>query len=332
MRFVCLPSISMLICAAICLVALPDPASAQTENRYDPYGSPGDAGVDLRCAPGSYVVGMSGASGTNIDRIQLICAKLGSNGLALPTTETTATYGGAGGGANGGTCSAGTYVNRVNVWLTLTKAQVYFLMVDCTRPGGAGPSGFNFGAPYKPADGLFSPYPTRNYLCLPNMAVSGLTVRYGKHINAIGVICSTIVVPTAPPAPPPPAPPHHTGTIIVLGKPKDGSPAPVVTYPSFVGRYNLTSRSGRTMVFVINAGDGNDLFGTLTSSDPRFNGTFTGTASSGRKFKFTYRDAGTGMTGSGTITYNGQAGDAIIGGITSDGPPLFGEVWGGKRQ
>jgi hypothetical protein len=308
---------------------LPMAAHAQTENRYDPYGSRGDAGTDLRCDPASYVVGMAGASGSNIDRIQLVCARLGPDGFALPATESSAVIGGPGGGATSDACSAGTYVNKVNVWLTTSKDQVYFVVGYCTPRRGGGPSLLHFGAPWQPADGLFNPYPTREYSCPPNMAVTGLTLRYGKHVNAVGVICSTIVLQPAPPPPPPPRPP---GVIIHTGKPKDGSPPPIIKYPSLVGRYNLVSRSGNKLVLVVQEGDANDLLGTLTSADPRYNGAMTGVALSGRKFTFTYKDAATGRTGSGRMTYNGIEGDSIIGFVKTDGPPAFEEVWGGKRQ
>ena len=316
----------------IAAMMLPGTALAQAETRYDPYGSRGDAGVDLRCSAGSYVVGMAGAAGTNIDRIQILCAKIGFDGLALPSTESSEVKGGSGGGAQSVSCVAGKDVTYASVWLTTTKNQVYFVWGSCVSQRDSQAQIFHFGTPYK-ANGFWGPgYPTRQFACPPNTAAIGLTVRYGQHVNAVGLICGAIVLQPAPPpvAGPPPGP-ARPGRYVEYGAPKSGVPRP--TAPSFVGSYSLSSRSGRRLTLVVNQGDGNDVFGTLGSTDALFNGQFTGTVEvGGRRFNFTYRDAATGKTGSGTLKYiNGEA-KAVIGGITSDGPPRVSEIWGGPRQ
>jgi hypothetical protein len=318
--------------ALLAAAVLPNAAMAQTEKRYDPYGAQGDTGIDLRCSGGRYVVGVTGATGTNIDRIQLLCARLGPDGSALPSDNKSVAVGGPGGGPNTKNCSATSYVNSVDVYLTKSKKQVRELIAGCTN--STDEVGFRFGAPNEEV-GFFPGQnfiPLRSYKCPANMAVTGLTVRYGQHVNAIGVMCDVIVVPLAPPAPPatPTSPPKP---VVSIGKPKDGSPAPVVKMPKFVGRWSMTSRSGGSAIIVLNEGDGNELFGTLTSADPRYNGSVTGTADvGGRKFTFTYRDTATGKTGSGKMLYKGFDPNAMIGSVKSDGPPPVEEVWGGARQ
>ena len=320
------------IIAFLVAMMLPNMALAQTENRYDPYGSRGDAGTDLRCSPGSFVVGFAGFSGTNIDRIQLVCAKIGADGFALPSTETSALIGGPGGGPNSSACSPDTFLLAINVWLVTTKNQVYFIMGDCTRTRNGVASALNFGAPWKPG-GLFSPYPTREYKCPVGMAITGLTLRYGKHINGAGAICGTIVRQPAPPVVVTPPAPARTGRVVDFGAPRNGEPRPPTPkMPSFVGRWTLTSRTGLSAVLVLQEADGNDLIGTLTSADPRYNGRVNATAAvSGRNFTFTWKDDATGKTGNGKMVYRGSDPKGILGTISSDGPPVDSVVWGGAR-
>lgn len=318
------PAILAFICAAI----LPQTAFAQSEIRSDPYGSRGDTGTDLRCSSGSFIVGMAGASGTNIDRIQIVCAKIAPDGFALPSSESSIVVGGSGGGAQSQSCPTRTYIDKFEVFLTLNKDQVYFLYVNCASPNGSDYA-FSFGPDHVGTQVLRDGNPYRFFACPPNMAVSGLTVRHGKHINAVGAICTTIV---RQPAPPPvvvtPPPPARTGRVVPYGAPKSGA---VVKYPAFTGRYELHSRSGITATLILNAGDADDYFGTISSPDPRYNGTVLAKGGNGRRFTLTWKGPA-GQTGSGTLGYNGYLNDALIGGLVSDGPPRFSEIWGGKRQ
>jgi hypothetical protein len=315
---------------------LPGTALAQAEFTTDPYGAQGDTGLDVRCYGDRYVVGLTGASGSNVDRIQLQCARLGSDGLALPADTASVSVGGNGGAPATVTCGAKAYVRSLIVTLNQAKKQVRLLNAYCGNAAGDG-AGFAIGGPAE-GQGLL---PGSNYIwyrswdCPANMALTGLKVRYGQHVNAIGVICNAIILQPAPPPPATTRPPGpaRPGEVVILGRPRDGSPAPVSQMPSFVGRWTMTSRSGNRLTLVLSEGDGNGVFGTLSSSDPSYSGAFTGEVGNrGRNFTFTWRDDATGKTGSGKLLYRGQDGNAIIGSIKSDGPPLVEEVWGGARQ
>jgi hypothetical protein len=335
-----LGSVTMRLCARLYIfglagaVMLPGTALAQAEFTTDPYGAQGDTGLDVRCSGDRYVVGVIGASGSNVDRIQLQCARLGSDGLALPADMTSVSVGGNGGAPTTVTCSAKAYVRSILVTLNQAKKQVRVLDADCGNAAGNG-AGFAIGGP-REGVGLL---PGSNYIwyrswdCPANMAVTGLKVRYGQHVNAIGVICNAIILQPAPPPPPPPPGPARTGEIVTLGKPRDGSPAPVVKMSSFVGRWTMTSRSGGTFTLVLSEGDGNGIFGTLSSGDPGHTGALIGQVGNrGRNFTFTYQDPATGKTGSGKMLYRGMDNNAIIGSIKSDGPPPVEEIWGGARR
>ena len=313
----------------VAAVMLPGTALAQAEYRQDPYGSQGDIGIDLRCDGDRYVVGLAGRIGSNLDRIQLLCAKIGSDGVALPSDTTSVDVGGLGGGPSTRNCFAqGTYGTGISISLTEDKRQVEIMTVYCGGPNGQ-KSAFSYGSGGRFAGDKWD----RDFPCPAGMGLTGMIVRYGKHINALGPICNKIVLQPATGTTTTPTGPARTGRVVQYGAPKGGTSTPRPTAPSFVGSYSLSSRSGRKLTLVVNQGDGNDVFGTLSSADTLFNGAFTGTVETGgRKFTFTYRDAATGKTGSGTLKYiNGEA-KAVIGGITSDGPPPVSEIWGGPRQ
>jgi hypothetical protein len=234
-------------------------------------------------------------------------------------------------------------VRSLIVTLNQAKKQVRLLNAYCGNAAGDG-AGFAIGGPAE-GQGLL---PGSNYIwyrswdCPANMALTGLKVRYGQHVNAIGVICTAIILQppppsTAPPSTTPPGP-ARPGEIKSVGKPRDGSPAPVVKMPSFVGRWVMTSRSGKSVTLVLREGllseGGPDtIFGTMSSGDPNYTGALTGkVGNGGRNFSFTYRDGGTGKSGGGKLLYKGFDGNAIIGSIKSDGPPPAEEVWGGARR
>ncbi|MGH6616420.1 hypothetical protein [Sphingomonas sp.] len=314
---------------------------AQAEFTTDPYGARGDNGLDVRCYGDRYVVGVIGASGTNVDRLQLQCARLGADGMALPADTTSVSVGGNGGAPATVTCSAKAYARSIMVTLNQAKKQVRELRAGCGNAAGEG-AGFAIGGP----DEGQSLIPGNNYIwyrdwaCPATMAVTGLKVRYGQHVNAIGVICTAIKLQPASAPPPSTTPPGpvQPREIKTIGKPTDGSPAPVVKMPSFVGRWVMTSRSGKSFTLILREGllseGGPDtIFGTMSAGDPNYTGALTGkVGNGGRNFSFTYRYGGTGKSGSGKLLYKGFDGNAIIGSIKSDGPPPAEEVWGGARR
>ena len=308
----------------------PGTVMAQAEFTTDPYGASGDTGLDVRCYGDRYVVGVIGASGTNVDRLQLQCARLGADGLALPADMVSVSVGGNGGAPATVTCGAKAYVRSIMVTLNQAKKQVRLLNAGCGNAAGDG-DGFAIGGP---REGL-SVIPGNNYIwyrswtCPANMALTGLKVRYGRHINAIGVICNAIVLQPAPAPAPSTTPSRPT-------RPRE--PAPVVKMPSFAGRWVMTSRSGKSLTLVLREGIASEggpdnIFGTMSSGDPSYNGALTGrVANRGRNFSFTYRDGATGKSGGGKLLYRGHDGNGIIGSIKSDGPPPVQEVWGGTRR
>ncbi|MEO9129650.1 MAG: hypothetical protein ABI240_00425, partial [Sphingomonas sp.] len=199
---------------------------AQAEFTTDPYGAQGDHGIELRCLENRYVVGVTGASGSIVDRVQLQCARLGADGMALPADATSVSVGGNGGAPATVTCSANAFARSITVTLNQAKKQVRVLNAGCASATGDG-AGFAIGGPNEDQ----SIIPGNNYIwyrswnCPANMAVTGLKVRYGQHVNAIGVICNVIVRQAAPPPsattrPPGPARP---GEAVILGQPNGGS-------------------------------------------------------------------------------------------------------------
>jgi hypothetical protein len=187
------------ILTGLCL-GLPSPAGARTVHGI--YGAVGDTGDRDECAPGWYLVGVSVNTGAWWDKMAIACAPLQPDGTFGQAVVSGKAMGGPGGGPQPlSTCHPSEFIS--DVVITRTEGyQIAFITYRCTSPvtgakryvssnGGRGPTG-------------------AGQYCPPGEAAKGFDVRFGKHVNGLGLICDTYTVPVPPPPPvaeaPPPCP------------------------------------------------------------------------------------------------------------------------------
>jgi hypothetical protein len=162
-------------------------ASAKT---FPPYGARGDASFSDTCPAGQYLVGLRVRSGAWIDQMAISCRSLTGN-VGGPF------YGPARGG-NGGEpseehCPAGQVVNYMAFGLTAGDRQVNHFFLECisVTEGSKGHS-------MRIGPAVSTNTPPQRQPCPAGEAATGIAGRYGKHVNAVGLICSKLAVP--PPA------------------------------------------------------------------------------------------------------------------------------------
>jgi hypothetical protein len=175
---------------ALALVAGLGPARAAATT-FPPYGARGDASFSDTCPAGEYLVGLRGRSGAWIDQIQISCRSLTGNLGGAPY------YGPARGGNGGGPseehCPGGQVINYMAFGLTAGDRQVNHFLFDCISPtDGSKHHSIRIG----PA--VSTDKAPQRQQCPAGEAATGIAGRYGKHVNAVGLICSKLAVP--PPA------------------------------------------------------------------------------------------------------------------------------------
>lgn len=197
---------------AVCLFALLAllPASQATE--FPVIGGQGDRAEQLRCPDGYVLVGFVGRVGNWIDQISPMCSELlrpayVTGGVVVPPPR----------GGNGGTpvsqyCERDAAVRAITFEYLFkynySERPDYIFNIDfnCVRPkDGQSTGGRTFGGTRLDATDLSVSNPMTQQ-CPDSEYASGISIHYGKHVNAIGLICSRFEF-DAPPPPPPPATP-----------------------------------------------------------------------------------------------------------------------------
>lgn len=183
-----------IVLAGVLLALLFPPPAAATN--FPAVGGSGDATAVDQCPAGMYLVGLRGRTGLWIDQVQIVCAPV-TPPVFKPGFDPTPVSGGTGpkwygparGGGGGGLteddCQTGTVVTGANVSLTPSK-QVLGVYLPCSPVGSnamAAPTDFE-GARRGP-DFINAPPNT----CPAGETGMGFTIRYGKHVNAMGLIC-----------------------------------------------------------------------------------------------------------------------------------------------
>ena len=154
---------------------------------FQPFGARGDAGFEDRCSPGQYLVGLRGRAGAWIDQITIVCSANNGNGQ-LTGYVNGPSRGGNGGGPDESLCKAGETIYTVLPVLTGDGRQVQELVGNCRAVGKKSGTFLRVG------NVANSNQPRQRFSCGEGEAATGLTGRYGKHVNAIGLICSRLVI------------------------------------------------------------------------------------------------------------------------------------------
>lgn len=166
---------------------------------YAPFGARGDASFEDHCPVGQYIVGLHVRSGAWMDQLGVICAAVSSTG-AVSGNHSLPPHGGNGGGPSERTCGSNQVVSAMRFTMTRADRQVKEITMACRATTGSGTGAFTIGAAASPQKiDVF-----RQQGCPAGDAATGIQGRYGKHVNAIGLICSRLVLPRPPVAAQPP--------------------------------------------------------------------------------------------------------------------------------
>jgi hypothetical protein len=294
------------------------PASAATT--FPAIGSGGDAHFNDNCPAGQYVVGFKGRVGGWIDQIQLVCAPLLSDGSRGQTfTYVEPPRGGLGGAAQEFHCDAG-FFSAILVGMMEDNRQVKGVVGHClSLHGGQKIEWVDFEGKGTAND------PIRQE-CPPGEMATGINGNYGKHLNAIGLICNAIVRPPAPVQVTTPLPPvHHY----------NGPPRHTGTPAQFAGTWKTDTDLGGHFFLALSV-NGNQASGTFTNNggDPKYNGTLTGTVN-GNQLRYTYLQPAVNGKGSGFFVFinggKGTADDGITGAGVADDAAHTKFKWTGRR-
>jgi hypothetical protein len=186
------------------------PALAPAKTSFDVIGGSGDASATDECPPGQHVVGLMVRSGSWWDQMTIICAEVQPDGMLGPAASYRPPRGGDGGIAPTlYRCRDPEVVTAVTLVMTAHLEQVAGAHLECWSAStwhmvDAPPSFSDDGGSFRQR-------------CPPGEAATGFQVRYGRHVNALGLICDTYEVPivAATPVPSERAGEPNTGSVDV---------------------------------------------------------------------------------------------------------------------
>jgi hypothetical protein len=160
--------------------------------------------------------------------------------------------------------------------------------------------------------------------CSPGQVASGFTGRFGKHVNAMGLVCADFVQTAA--AARAPAPAHAPPPPPEAAIRRNTAP---LSPDAFVGTWLMTTSLNGNFEFHISR-DGERYQGRFTNLDgaSQYDGTFTG-ALDGRSLRFDYVQPAVSAKGTGYFAKVGP--DGLTGGGRDTASNVsFG--WTGKRK
>jgi len=204
-----LAAVVRFVAVAAVMVAVLIPMTAST-TVFPAEGTRGDAATELRCPRGYFLVGLKGRGGNWIDQLALICRRIDPPAYAAGAQTTTRAVGGSGGAPIEAYCAQGSAVRGIGVdferedWVDKGATMITF---RCQRPRDGSPAGdVTFNRAYNMTIEEFNGvdgYNLHRFMqkCPGNEYATGLSVRYGRHVNAFGLICEDFSDPvnTAPP-------------------------------------------------------------------------------------------------------------------------------------
>jgi PAN domain len=157
---------------------------------FPSYGfAQGDAGEEYRCPPGYLLAGFKGRTGALIDKVGLICEAIQGPNYKAGNRKDLPGRGGEGGAPTEHYCPPGSAIRDIKVSLGEDSyKQVGAIRFSCSRPAdGAATGGATFGNRRLPSGGY-----SEVQACPGNEYATGLNIRYGKHLNAAGLICGQV--------------------------------------------------------------------------------------------------------------------------------------------
>ncbi len=173
---------------------------------YPALGGQGDRAEEYRCPPGEFLVGVRARTGDWIDQISILCSAFQAPAMNAVSLDVMPPRGGNGGAPNNATCLANAAVREIEITAIgkgdqgdgfLERLQyVKHLTFKCYYPHTGADAGGRaiWSSPHFPPNTYeMPPRPNSCYFKGVDDWAIGLNIRYGKHINAIGLICGPFV-------------------------------------------------------------------------------------------------------------------------------------------
>lgn len=192
------------------VVSAADPAHATV---FPAEGGRGDHATELRCPAGHFLTGFKGRAGDWLDQISLICRQLAPPDYMSGPQTITAPLGGPGGSPVEASCEQGSAIYRIGFILRKEEFNdprfVVGIAFSCHRPRDGSSSGdrvIGFGTTlahfrdWTLVENFLGGTPEREgviHACPGGEYATGLSIRYGQHVNAIGLICTNVTDPEA---------------------------------------------------------------------------------------------------------------------------------------
>jgi len=174
-----------LVSVTLGLAAVAALSPAMSARFIEPFGARGDASFRDTCPAGQYLTGLRVRSGAWLDQVAIRCQALSGNTGAVHYGPA---HGGNGGGPGEGHCPDGYMIRWMRFTMTEGNRQVISFTFRCELPTDRSKfSALTIGSSVK------SPNAPPIQYCLDGEAATGLAGRYGKHVNAAGLICDKLV-------------------------------------------------------------------------------------------------------------------------------------------
>ena len=192
MRLGSLASLFVIFAVAAAVSMVNVPRAEATD--FPAVGGQGDAAARDVCPPGSYLTGANARTGAWIDQISILCsAPINPNGtIGYGPPAPGPNRGGNGGGSSNNHCGANEIIFGMGLLHTEGNRQVRLISFNCVQINSTARHNLEIG-PQVPL------FPTTAQNCPAGEAAVGVSVRYGQHVNALGLlICDRFVIPAAP--------------------------------------------------------------------------------------------------------------------------------------
>jgi hypothetical protein len=318
----------------IAVVTLASPAQARHE--WQAFGGGGDATNKIECPSGQVMVGLEGRTGDWVNTMRILCAPL-TGPFATGAVQPVGGYFGGrpGGGASDARCPSNSVLNSFDFNLSPDKGKVVRVELNCIQANGEvfRATFGNYNAPDEGCGKALGFLPKgcdpgegdRVQNC-PQEQFVGLTVRSGKDVNAVGVICDWRAAPA------PVKPIKTTGRAkTTSSKPAVATGPPLALRASISGPWKVTAGEERYNLVLNAAGNGFmpgqgdtlpfPVAGTLTGDDgsPDTTGTFSANMLATRQLQGGYGQK------------NGKSGQCLLN-YAADGQSLVGDCSRGKES
>lgn len=159
-------------------------------------GGKGARGEIVTCPDGYLLTGFHGGTGAWIDSIGLVCTEFRPPRYSAGDVQRLTPRGGPGGGLTEQYCDAEGAIREIKIEVLFdgairkTPKLVWVVEFSCTRPKDGSEAGnARKYTGIRQVPGFATDYRIYTHSCPGDEYATGVTVRYGKDVNALGLIC-----------------------------------------------------------------------------------------------------------------------------------------------